>query len=99
VYQTTTKHTLCRMFFEWRYSKPSRICAVNDLATLSLNLPYFLKQLPIDPPGTYSRKLYASVPWSTHFVMFEEDKYSHAKEHGRLLKAQVLHDARMVEVL
>jgi hypothetical protein len=31
--------------------------------------------------------------------MFEEDKYSHAKEHGRLLKAQILHNVRVVEVL
>jgi hypothetical protein len=31
--------------------------------------------------------------------MFGEDKYSHAKEHGRLLKAQILHNVRVVEVL
>jgi hypothetical protein len=31
--------------------------------------------------------------------MFEEDHYSHAKEHGRLLKAQILHNVRVVEVL
>jgi hypothetical protein len=56
---------------------------VNDLVTLSLNLPCFRKQLPTDPPGTYSRKLYTHQSRPMRSVMTG----SHAEEPGCLLEA------------
>ena len=58
------KHTRWRIPFEWRYSNPLRIWAVNDLVTLSSNFPCLCKQLPTEPPGTYSKKL--EERWETY---------------------------------
>ena len=49
--------TLWMMFLECRYAKPSRIWAVKDFVTSSSNLPWSRRQLPTEPPGTYSKKL------------------------------------------
>jgi len=38
----------------WRYANPSKVCRVWDRTIDSSNLPYFLRQLPTEPPGMYS---------------------------------------------
>lgn len=54
------KLTRWKILWEWRYSRPARICSVNDLVTSSSNLPFFCKQLSMEPPGIYSKKLRAN---------------------------------------
>lgn len=49
--------TLCRMPTAWRYARPSSTWEVNDLVISSENLPYLRMHVPMEPPGTYSRKL------------------------------------------
>jgi hypothetical protein len=35
---------------------------MNDFVTFSLNAPYLARELPIEPPGTYSKKLFHKKP-------------------------------------
>lgn len=55
--KTKATPTRWRIPLECRYSRPVRICSVNDFVTSSSNLPCFSRQLPMEPPGTYSKKL------------------------------------------
>lgn len=86
--------TLCKMPFEWRYSSPARICSQKYLVTFSSKRPYLRKQLPTEPPGTYSRKLD-----KTQKRTLEGERNLHAQEVWRFLEPKVLYNVRMVQVL
>jgi hypothetical protein len=86
--------TLCKMPFEWRYSSPERICSVKYFVTFSSKRPYLRKQLPTEPPGTYSKKLEGNQERT-----LRGERSLHAQEGWRFLKPKVLYDVRMIQIL
>ncbi|SRR6266702_598676 len=92
--QVHARLTLCKIPFECRYSSPERICSVKYLVTFCSKRPYLRRQLPTEPPGTYSRKLAENQVGT-----LEKETSSHAQEIWCFLKPKVLNDVRMIEIL
>lgn len=89
-----TRLTLCKIPFKCRYSSPARICSVKYFVTFCSKRPYLRKQLPTEPPGTYSRKLTENQGRT-----LGKETGSHAQEIWRFLKPKILNDVRMIEIL
>mmetsp|Transcript_6345 Transcript_6345/g.22928 ORF Transcript_6345/g.22928 Transcript_6345/m.22928 type:complete len:225 (+) Transcript_6345:183-857(+) len=51
----------CTTRWECKYAKPMRICLVYTRMTFSSNLPNLVTSDAMEPPGTYSRKIYSAV--------------------------------------